>query len=250
MSEDVISVRTDADQEEVAQTIARYNLLAVPVVDEENRLAGVITVDDAIDVLREEATEDIYALAGVAREESVLGSPLRSIRSRLPWLYINLATTIVPTFVVSLFDPTIKEAVIPLAALMPIVAGMGGNAGTQTFTVVIRGLALGEFAGTRTSRVLAKECLVGLGNGIGNGVVIAIAYAIYFHNPYVGIALGLAMITNMFVAGASGTLIPVALRALKIDPAVASSVIVTTFTDAFGYGAFLGLATLFLAYLR
>jgi magnesium transporter len=250
MSDDVISVRTEADQEEVAQTIARYNLLAVPVVDAENKLVGMITVDDAMDVLREEATEDIYALAGVASEESVTGSPTRAIRLRLPWLYINLATTIVPTFVVSLFDDTIKEAVIPLAALMPIVAGMGGNAGTQVFTVVIRGLALGEFAGTTTGRVLAKESLVGLGNGVGNGVVIAIAYAIYFHNPYVGVALGLAMVTNMFVAGAAGTLIPLLLRALKIDPAVASSVIVTTFTDAFGYGTFLAIATLFVAHLR
>jgi magnesium transporter len=250
MSDDVISVRTDADQEEVAQTIARYNLLAVPVVDAENKLAGVITVDDAIDVLREEATEDIYALAGVASEESVTGSPLRAIRLRLPWLYINLATTIVPTIVVSFFDNTIKEAAVPLAALMPIVAGMGGNAGTQVFTVVIRGLALGEFAGTTTGRVLTKEALVGLGNGIGNGVVIAILYAIYFHNPFVGVSLGLAMITNMFVAGTAGTLIPVTLRAMRVDPAVASSVIVTTFTDAFGYGTFLALATIFLAYLR
>lgn len=250
MSEDVISVRTDADQEEVAQTIARYNLLALPVVDAENRLAGVITVDDAIDVLREEATEDIYALAGVASEESVTGSPSRAIRLRLPWLFINLATTVVPTIVVSFFDTTIKEAIIPLAALMPIVAGMGGNAGTQVFTVVIRGLAIGEFAGTTGSRVLMKESLVGIGNGLAIGVVIAIAYAAYFHNPFVGVALGLAMLTNLFVAGATGTLIPLALRALRIDPAVASSVIVTTFTDAFGYGTFLALATLFLAHLK
>ncbi len=250
MTDDVISVGTGADQEEVAQTIAHYNLLAVPVVDVENRLVGVITVDDAIDVLREEATEDIYALAGVASEESVTGTPSRAIRLRLPWLFINLATTVIPTIVVSFFDSTIKDAIIPLAALMPIVAGMGGNAGTQVFTVVIRGLALGELAGTTGTRVLAKESLVGLGNGLAIGVVIAVAYAIYFRNPYIGVALGLAMITNLFVAGAAGTLIPLALRALRIDPAVASSVIVTTFTDAFGYGTFLAIATLFLAYLR
>ncbi len=250
MSEDVISVGTDADQEEVAQTIARYNLLALPVVDAENKLAGMITVDDAIDVLREEATEDIYALAGVASEESVSGSPGRAIRLRLPWLYINLLTTTVPTVVVWFFDDTIKMAAIPLAALIPIVAGMGGNAGTQTFTVVIRGLALGEFSGTSSGRVLAKETLVGLGNGLCNGVVIAIAYGLIFRNPYIGIALGLAMITNMIVAGTAGTLIPLTLRALRIDPAVASSVIVTTFTDAFGYGTLLLLATLFISHLR
>lgn len=250
MSDDVISVRTDADQEDVAATIARYNLLAIPVVDAENRLVGIITVDDAIDILREEATEDIYALAGVSSEESVTGSPLRAIRRRLPWLYINLATTIVPTFVVSLFDDTIKYAAIPLAALMPIVAGMGGNAGTQTFTVVIRGLALGQFAGTTPGRVLSKELLVSLGTGLGNGLLIATAYAIFFRNAYVGVALGLAMITNMIVAGGTGTLVPLALKALRIDPAVASSVIVTTFTDAFGYGTFLAVATLFLSHLQ
>jgi magnesium transporter len=243
MLDDVISVRTETDQEEVAHTIARYNLLALPVVDAENRLVGMITVDDAIDVIRDEATEDIYALAGVATEERVTGSPGRAIRLRLPWLMINLVTTAGPAFVVSLFQNTIQEVVV-LAVLASIVPGMGGNGATQTFTVVIRGLALGELEATSAMRVLAKELTVGLGTGLTNGIIIAIGVALLFKSFWLGVVIGCAMIINLLVAGAVGTLVPLVLRAMRIDPALASSVIVTTFTDSVGYGAFYTIATL------
>lgn len=249
MFEDVISVSTTADQEEVAQTIARYNLLAVPVVDDENKLVGLITVDDAIDVLREEATEDIYALAGVATEERVSGGPLRAIRLRLPWLYVNLATAVLAASVVNLFTGTIDQ-VVELAVLMPIVAGMGGNAATQTLTVVVRGLALGEMEATSGAKVLAKEMLVGFGNGIGNGLLISLLVWWKYGKPFLGLIIGLAMISNMLVAGIAGTLVPLALRALRLDPATSSSVFVTTATDMIGFGTFLGLATLFVSHLK
>jgi magnesium transporter len=249
MVEDVVSVRPDADQEEVAQTIARYNFLAIPVVDSDNRLVGLITVDDAIDVLREEATEDLYALAGVATEENLTGTSRRAIRLRLPWLYVNLATASASATVVHLFEGTIQE-MVALASLMPIVAGLGGNAGTQTLTVVVRGLALGELAGTSEMKVLLKEAFVGLGNGLGVGIVSAVVASIYFRNPFLGIVLCVAMLANVMVATIMGTVVPFALRALRLDPATGSSVFVTACTDMTGFAAFLGLATLFIAYLK
>jgi magnesium transporter len=249
MAEDVIRVRTDADQEDVAQMIARYNLLAVPVVDEENRLVGLITVDDAIDVLREEATEDIYALAGVAVEERIGGSPIRSIRLRLPWIYVNLLTATLSVTVIHLFEGTIAE-VVALATLMPIASGMGGNAATQALTVVVRGLAMGEMSGTSNARVLAKELVVGLGLGIGAGLAGALIAAWWFGNPVLGMLLGLALLVNMMVAAVAGTAVPLALKGLKLDPAAGASVFVTACTDMTGFAAFLGLATIFLSYLR
>ncbi|MCC6743388.1 MAG: magnesium transporter, partial [Acidobacteria bacterium] len=249
MADDVIRVRTDADQEEVAQMIARYNLLAVPVVDEENRLVGLITVDDAIDVLREEATEDIYALAGVAVEERIGGSPIRSIRLRLPWIYVNLLTATLSVTVIQLFEGTISE-VVALATLMPIASGMGGNAATQALTVVVRGLAVGELVGTSNARVLAKELLVGFGLGIGAGLAGALIAALWFGNPVLGLLLGMALLANMIVAAVAGTAVPLVLKELGLDPATGSSVFVTACTDMTGFAAFLGLATLFLSYLR
>lgn len=249
MVDDVIRVRTDADQEEVAQTIARYNLLAVPVVDEENRLVGMITVDDAIDVLREEATEDIYALAGVAVEERIGGSPVRSIRLRLPWIYVNLLTATCSVTVIHLFEGTIGE-VVALATLMPIASGMGGNAATQALTVVVRGLAMGEAHGMSSFRVLGKELIVGLGLGVGAGLAGALIAAWWFGNPVLGLLLGMALLLNMMVAAVAGTAVPLALKGLGLDPATGSSVFVTACTDMTGFAAFLGLATVLLSYLR
>ncbi|MBK6425693.1 MAG: magnesium transporter [Blastocatellia bacterium] len=249
MADDVIRVRTDADQEEVAQMIARYNLLAVPVVDDENRLVGLITVDDAIDVLREEATEDIYALAGVAVEERIGGSPIRSIRLRLPWIYVNLLTATLSVTVIHLFEGTIAE-VVALATLMPIASGMGGNAATQALTVVVRGLAMGEMSGTSNARVLAKEVIVGLGLGVGAGLAGALIAAWWFGNPVLGLLLGLALLVNMIVAAVAGTAVPLGLRGLGLDPAAGASVFVTACTDMTGFAAFLGLATMFLSYLK
>ena len=249
MTTDLISVRVDTDQEEVARQVASYNLLAIPVVDEENKLAGVITVDDVIDVIKDEATEDVYRLAGVSSDDRVFTKPSESLRKRLPWLLVNLGTAFIAALVVSAFAGTI--AVLPIAAvLMPVVAGMGGNAATQTLTVIVRGIALGELTWANTRKALFKEAAVGLANGFACGIVGALVVTLFTRGNWVlGLVLGLAMIINMFVAAVAGTVIPLMLRAMKVDPALASSVFITTLTDMFGFFSFLGLATLFLKYL-
>ena len=245
MTTDLISVRADMDQEEVARLVASYNLLAIPVVDEENKLVGVITVDDVIDVIKDEATEDIYRLAGVSSDERVFTPTSESLRKRFPWLLINLLTAFVAAGVVKLFEGTLA-AWLALAVFMPIVPGMGGNAATQTLTVIVRGLALGELTWANARKALLKEILVGVGNGAATGVVAALLAWAMAGEPSLGILLFLAMIINLFVAGAAGTLIPLGLKALKVDPALASTVFITTFTDVCGFAAFLGLATMVL----
>ena len=249
MTADVMSVRVETDQEEVARMVASYNLLAIPVVDEENKLVGIITVDDVIDVIKDEATEDLYRLAGVAGDERVFTPAGESLKKRLPWLVVNLATAFLAASVVKLFEGTISQ-VTALAVFMPIVAGMGGNAATQTLTVIVRGIALGELSWSNTKKALLKEALVGLGNGLACGTIAAFGAWALQGNPALGAVLALAMIINMFVAATAGTLIPLALRALKIDPALASSVFITTLTDVFGFLSFLGLGTIFLRYLH
>jgi magnesium transporter len=249
MTTDLISVRADMDQEEVARQVASYNILAIPVVDEENKLVGVITVDDVIDVIKDEATEDVYRLAGVASDDRVFTRASDSLRRRLPWLIVNLATAFLAASVVAVFEPTISK-VTALAIFMPIVAGMGGNAATQTLAVIVRGIALGELTWGNTRAALFKEVMVGLGNGVATGVVAAAVAWITRGNAMLGMILGMAMIINMFVAAAAGTLIPLALRALRVDPALASSVFITTLTDVFGFLSFLGLGTIFLRYLQ
>jgi magnesium transporter len=248
MTTDVYSARVDTDQEEVARMVASYNLLAVPVVDAENKLAGVITVDDVIDVIKDEATEDVFRLAGVSKEDGVLTPPQESLRRRLPWLGVNLVTAFIAASVVALFSNTIDK-VVALAALMPVVAGMGGNAATQTLAVIVRGLALGELTWTNARQALIKESLVGLGNGLALGLIAAVGAWAWKGSPVLGGVLALAMIINMFIAATAGTLIPLGLRALKVDPALASSVFITTLTDVFGFFSFLGLATVFLKFL-
>jgi magnesium transporter len=248
MTADLLSVRVDTDQEEVARLVASYNLLAIPVVDEENKLVGVITVDDVIDVIKDEATEDIYRLAGVAGDERAFTPAGESLRKRLPWLGVNLATAFMAASVVALFEGTISR-ITALAVFMPIVAGMGGNAATQTLTVIVRGIALGEVSWGNARKALLKEATVGIGNGVILGVVAAgVAWGTR-GNPTLGLVLGMAMIINMFVAATAGTLVPLGLRAANIDPALASSVFITTLTDVFGFFSFLGLATLFMSYL-
>ena len=232
------------DQEEVARQVAAYNLLAIPVVDEENKLVGIITVDDVIDVIKDEATEDIYRLAGVAGDERAFTPAGESLRKRLPWLGVNLATAAVAALVVFQFTDTIG-ALPFIAALMPIVAGMGGNAGTQTLTVVVRGIALGELTWSNARKALVKEVLVGIGNGAALGAIAAAVAWIISGNPMIGLVLGLAMVINLFVAALAGTLVPLGLRAANVDPALASSVFITTMTDVFGFLSFLGLATIF-----
>src|SRR6478672_6784819 len=249
MTTDVTSVRTDTDQEEVARLVASYNLLAIPVVDEENKLVGVITVDDVIDVIKDEATEDVYRLAGVTGDDRVFTPAKESLRKRLPWLGVNLATAFLAAAVVGLFTGTI-DALPILAVFMPIVAGMGGNAATQTLTVIVRGIALGELSWSNSRKALMKEAVVGIGNGLALGLVAALVAWITRGDPVLGIVLCAAMIINMFVAATAGTLIPLSLRALKVDPALASSVFITTLTDVFGFLSFLGLGTLFVRYLH
>ena len=248
MTPDVFSVRVDTDQEEAARLVASYNLLAIPVVDEENKLAGVITVDDVIDVLKDEATEDLYRLAGVSGDERVETPAWEALKKRLPWLGVNLGTAFLAASVVAAFEHTISQATA-LAVFMPIVAGMGGNAGTQTLTVIVRGLALGELSGANARKTLFKEAAIGLGNGVALGVIAALVAWATKGNPVLGLLLGMAMICNMLVASTAGTLVPLGLKAMKVDPALASSVFITTFTDVVGFASFLGLATIFLRYL-
>jgi magnesium transporter len=248
MTPDIISVRVDTDQEEVASLVASYNLLAVPVVDEENKLAGVVTVDDVIDVIKDEATEDLLRLAGVSGDERIATPPPEAIRKRLPWLGINLVTAFVAASVVALFEGTISQ-VTALAVFMPIVAGMGGNAATQTLTVIVRGLALGELTWGNARKAVAKEAVIGLGNGVALGLVAAGVAWLTRGDPMLGLLLGTAMLFNMLAAALAGTVVPLGLRALKVDPALGSSVFITTCTDVVGFASFLGLATVFLRYL-
>src|SRR3990170_8127509 len=212
MTTDIISVRADMDQEEVARQVASYNLLAIPVVDEENKLVGVITVDDIIDVIKDEATEDVYRLPGGAGPARVFTRPIESLRKRVPWLQVNLVTAFVAAAVVGLFENTIAKVTV-LAVFMPVVAGMGGNAATQTLTVIVRGIALGELTWSNSKKALTKEVLVGIANGLVVGTIAAVVASIMNGDPRLGIILGLAMVVNLFVAGLAGTLIPLGLKA-------------------------------------
>jgi magnesium transporter len=248
MATDLISARVDTDQEEVARQVASYNLLAIPVVDAENKLVGVITVDDVIDVIKEEATEDIYRLAGVTGDERAFTPAGESLRKRLPWLGINLVTAFLAASVVALFEGTIQQ-ITALAVFMPIVAGMGGNAATQTLTVIVRGIALGELTWSNSRKALVKEAVVGVGNGVILGSAAALVVWAMRGNPVLGLVLCAAMIINLIVAATAGTLVPLGLRAANVDPALASSVFITTLTDVFGFFSFLGLATVFIRFL-
>ena len=248
MTPELTSVRVDTDQEEVARQVASYNLLAVPVVDEENKLVGIVTVDDVIDVIKDEAAEDLLRLAGVSGDERIETPVWEALRKRLPWLGINLATAFVAASVVAMFESTIQQ-VTALAVFMPIVAGMGGNAATQTLSVIVRGLALGEVSFASARKALAKEAAIGLGNGVVLGLVAAGVCVVTRQDPMLGLVLGMAMLINLLVAATAGTMVPLGLKALKVDPALGSSVFITTFTDVVGFASFLGLATVFLRYL-
>lgn len=245
MHTDVLSVPADMDVEEVARLFDRYNFLALPVVDGEGRLLGIVTVDDVIDAIREEATEDMYRMAGAPLEERVDTPWYRSVRLRLPWLYFNLATAFLAASVVGAFESVISK-VAALAIFMPIVAGQGGNAGMQTVTIVTRGIALGEVPKGTGWRILAKEFILGLCHGALIGATVgAIAYA-WKGSFYLGLVAFLAMTFNMIAAGVAGAVIPLTLRALRLDPALASSIFLTTVTDTLGFFFLLGLGLLFL----
>ncbi len=229
----------------MAQLVARYNLLAVPVIDAnaDDRMLGVITVDDVIDVITEEATEDMYHLAGLNEEDRVFTPATLSVRKRLPWLILNLGTAFTSAWVVGLFERSLEE-VVALAILMPVVAGMGGNGGVQTLTVITRGIALGEIEFSSGFRTIIKEMSVGITVGLTIGVLGGVFAYFWRGNTYLGFVLFLAMTINMTVAGFLGALVPLTLKALRQDPALGAGVIVTTFTDIFGFFSFLGIATL------
>ncbi|MEK0082429.1 magnesium transporter [Benzoatithermus flavus] len=234
----------ECDQEEVARAFRKYGLVSAPVVGADGRLLGVITVDDVVDVIEEEAEDDILKLGGVLETDFFAG-PWQSARQRLPWLVVNLATAVLAATVIGLFEGAI-EKLVALAVLMPMVPSMGGNAGTQTLTVTVRALAVGELTPSNTLQILWKEIAVGLVNGAVFLVLGALIVALWFRDPYLGLVFGLAMIANLTAAGLAGVTIPLALHRLGFDPAVSSAVFVTTVTDCVGFGAFLGLATLLL----
>lgn len=244
MKKEVISVHADLDQEKVAKKFREHDLISMPVVDSKNRMLGIITVDDVIDVLEEEATEDIYRFAGVEGEESIFSSPLTSIKRRTPWLAFNLIIVVLSASVIGLFENTIAALVV-LAIFLPMVANLGGNAGTQTLAVTVRSLALGEIGVKEYRKALKKELAVGLMNGLIIGVLLMGIAFIWKGKLMLGVVLLLAMLANQFTAALAGTLVPILFKWRRIDPALASSVIITGATDIMGFLAFLGIATLF-----
>ena len=234
----------DEDVEEVAQAINHYHMITAPVVDDDDRIVGVITIDDAMAFLEEEAEEDLLRLAGVG-EGSLSDRVIETTKQRAPWLAVNLGTAILASMVISLFEGTISS-LVALAVLMPIVASMGGNAGTQSLTVAVRALATRDLTGSNVWRVIRREVLVGLINGLLFAVVMGIVGVVWFGSPMLGAVIGCAMVINLVVAGLAGTGVPIVLERLGIDPALASGAFVTTVTDIVGFFAFLGLAALWL----
>ncbi len=233
-------IPVDQDEEDVAYAFNQYHLISAPVVDQEGRLVGVITIDDAMAVLDEEHEEDILRLAGVG-ESSLSDSVADTARQRLPWLAVNLLTAILASLVIALFEETISKFVA-LAILMPIVASMGGNAGTQSLTVAVRAIATRDLTGSNVWRVIRREAMVGLLNGLTFAVVMGVVGLGWFGSAQIGYVIAMAMVINLVVAGLAGTIIPVVLDRVGVDPALASGTFVTTVTDVIGFFAFLGLA--------
>ncbi|MCB1504911.1 MAG: magnesium transporter [Hyphomicrobiaceae bacterium] len=244
MNEDRYLVLATEDQEEVARQFRRYDLMSAPVVDENQRLVGVVTVDDVVDIIQDEAEEDMKALAGVG-DETLADSVYWTSRSRVPWLIVNLGTAILASFVIQMFDATIEQ-MVSLAVLMPIVASMGGNAGTQTMTVTVRALATNKLGRVNAPRVIGREFLVGIVNGVILSVIMAAVAFVWFGSGKLGMVIAVAMVINLIAAALAGILIPLIMDHFDLDPAPASGVFVTTVTDVVGFFAFLGLAALWL----
>lgn len=246
MQTEVTFVRTQDDQEDVARIMAKYDLAALPVVDEEKVLRGVITHDDVFDVIEDEATEDIYRLANVSDPELTVDSPIGiSIRRRLPWLYLSALTALFASWVITHFENLIAQAAI-LAAFLSVVAGVGGNTATQSLALYVRGIALGEIETSRAWRGVLKEGVTGLAEGVLVGLAVGLVVYLWQGSYIVGLALCLALVFNMLIAGIAGAFVPLSLKALNLDPALASSVLVTTITDSFGFAIFLIIASLLL----
>lgn len=242
---DLIYVEADTDQEEVAQLLSQYNLPSIPVVDKNMFLLGAVSFDDVIDVLEEETTEDILKIAGVSDDEELSGNWRAAVKSRLPWLMVNLITAFLAAFVVYFFQPTIEKITL-LSIFMPIIAGMGGNAGTQSLAVTIRRISLNTLPDSKILGAMSKELLVGLTNGLVIGVVASIVAIIYNQSVLLGLVVFLAMSGNLMIAGIAGASVPIILEKLGFDPAVASSIFITTFTDTIGFLLLLGLGSYFL----
>ncbi len=244
MEPDIKLIPASTDQEEIAFLFRQRDLVSAAVIDDGGRLVGAITIDDVVDVIDEEHEEDIMRMGGV-REDDLYEAAIDTTRSRFMWLLVNLVTAVLASFVIGLFEGTIDQ-MVALAVLMPVVASMGGNAGTQTMTVAVRALAMKELTPTNAIRVIGKEVLVGGFNGILFAILTGMIAWLWFGNIALGTVIAMAMIVNMIVAGLAGTTIPLMLERIGVDPAVASSVILTTITDVVGFAAFLGLAAIFL----
>lgn len=243
MDEERRRVLATDDQEEVARLFGKYNLVAAPVVDRNDRLVGVITVDDVVDVIEEEADEDIRALGGVTSDEELSDSVWTIAKGRFNWLLVNLATAFLASSVLGLFEGQL-EKMVALAVLAPIVASQGGNAATQTMTVAVRALATRELRSSNAWRVVGRELMVGCVNGLAFAVITGVAAAAWFKMPDLGFVIGLAMVCNLIAAALGGILVPLVIDRVRADPAVASGVFVTTITDVVGFLSFLGIATL------
>ncbi len=244
----VFSVSVNTDQEEVAHLFQKYDLVSIAVVDSDSRIVGRITVDDILDVLQDEASEDIYRMGGLSEDEKLTTPVFESLKKRILWLVVNLATAVLAASVVSLFEDTIARIVV-LATLMPIVAGMGGNAGIQSITVIVRNLATGDLTLGNWWEAVKKEISIGALNGFFLGLLAGILVYVFRSNLFLSLLIGIAMFVNLTLAGLVGSSIPLILKFFKIDPAIASSIFVTTFTDVCGFFFFLGLATLFMNFL-
>jgi magnesium transporter len=243
IDEELHPVRVTDDQEDVARLFEHYDLVATPVVDGADRLVGVITFDDIVDVIEQEAEEDIRALGGVGREEELSDPVLFVARGRFNWLLVNLATAFLASSVLGLFEGELQK-MVALAVLAPIVASQGGNAATQTMTVAVRALATHELSSANAARLVLREVLVGLVNGLAFAVITGVAAAAWFKVPDLGVVIGLAMICNLLAGALGGILVPLALHRFHADPAISSGVFVTTVTDVVGFFSFLGIATL------
>jgi len=241
MEDDFRTIPVLQSEEDVAYAFNQYHMVSAPVVDKDDRLVGVITIDDAMGVLDENVEEDMMRLAGLG-DESLTDRVIATTRQRFPWLAANLVTAFLASMVISLFSATI-QSIVALAVLMPIVASMGGNAGTQSLTVAVRAMATKDLTGANVWRVIRREALVGLANGLLFAVIVGAVGYFWFGQPMLGVVLGLAMVANLLVAGLAGILIPIGMDKLGVDPALASGTFVTTVTDVVGFFAFLALAS-------
>lgn len=248
MRREIFSIDGFMDRERVAQELSKRRFFAAPVVDPQGRLIGVIKAEQLLDDVQEEAAEDIQRMFGAGGDERTFSSVIFSLKKRLPWLHVNLATAFLAASVVALFEDTIAKITV-LAVYLPVVAGQGGNAGAQSLAVVMRGLVMREIPAGRVKGLIFKETLVGLINGLVIGLVTALAAWLWQGNPYLGIVIGLGMIVNLTVAGFAGAAIPITMKAIRLDPAQCSNIILTTVTDVMGFFAFLGFAVLFQQWL-